>query len=49
MQGGKFLKSSLQYLVNERKQGLRKLANIDAVNHIIGNKESQVVNAAAPV
>ena len=45
MQGGKFLRSSLQYLINERKQGLRKLANIEAVNHIIGGKESSTVKA----
>ncbi len=41
MIGGKFLKIGAEYLINERNRGLRKAANILAINHIIGTPESR--------
>ena len=42
MIGGKFLRTGAEYLFNERNRGLRKAANILAVNHIIGTPESRL-------
>ena len=41
MLGGKFFKAGAEYLLTDRNRGLRKAANILAVNHIIGTPESR--------
>ena len=41
LSGKGFLRLGFECLINERERGLRRVANIEAVNNIIGTWESR--------